>query len=111
MVQPAPRPGNAAIATPRVHAAQAPDWFLRQLAAARAARRAHLPHSDIAGASQTYYRIALAACTRLAEHRLTQYRSRCNALRQQAVATAPPPAEETCDENADSPDKMTACND
>ena len=112
MTQPAPRTAVMARPKPPAQLAPAPDWFQHQLAEARAAGRAHLPHSDIAGKRQTYYRIALAACTQLAEHGLTKYRGHCNVLRQQSVANVPSPSEETmCDEDADSPEKVTACND
>jgi hypothetical protein len=112
MAQPAPRPATVVAPKSPARIVAAPDWFQHQLAAAREARRSHRPHSDVAGARQAYYRLALAACSHIAEHGLTKYRGRCNALRQQAVVTVPPPSEDAmCDEGADDPDKVTACND
>jgi hypothetical protein len=107
--QPVPRP---VALTPPAHRPAPPDWFLRQLALARAARQAHMPRSDTEGAHQEYYRIALAACRDAPAHGLVKYRARCNALMQQSIAAAPPqPDPVSCDDNPDAPDKITACND
>jgi hypothetical protein len=55
-------------ATPPPAAAhiQPPDWFHQQIVAARAARRAHQPKADTAGAQRAYDDLMTAACTRAA---------------------------------------------
>jgi len=94
-------------------AAPAPDWFQRQVAAARQARRQHLPHSDTAGAQQAYYKVMLPACHKVAASGPEKYRARCASLvRQAAVDTPPPPDLFTCNDPAeDTPETATACDD
>jgi hypothetical protein len=112
MTQPAPRPVAVTPPRPPVHAVAKLDWFQRQLVLAGAARRDHAPRTDLAGARQAYYRVALNACQGIDAHGLTKYRGRCNALMKDSLATVPTPPEATdCADGADDPDKITACND
>jgi hypothetical protein len=110
MVMPAPKP--QAPPPPPAHTQRVPDWFDRQMVLARAARRDHVPHSDIAGARQAYYRVALAACEKLPPDERKLHLARCNALMQASVEAAPAaPGVNTCDEGGDEPDKIVQCND
>jgi hypothetical protein len=62
-----------------------PDWFHQQLALARRARAAHVPHSDAAGAQLAYNRVMIAACTHVAAAGPEKYRARCFAYTQRPV--------------------------
>jgi hypothetical protein len=54
---PAPKPPRP------VGRVQPPDWYHQQVAAARAAKRAHQPKSDIVGAQLAYDNVLRDACT------------------------------------------------
>jgi hypothetical protein len=85
-----------------------PDWFRQQLAAARAAKRAHQPKTDIVGAQQAYDDVMRTACTRAALAGPGKYPSRCDAI---LNPTSSQPLTDPCDENADDPAMVTECND
>jgi hypothetical protein len=89
-------------------AAKPPDWFHQQLAAARAAKRAHEPKSDTAGAQRDYDTVLLNACTRAASAGPGKYPARCDAV------LHPTPSRsviDPCDQNADDPAVVAECND
>ena len=116
---PPPPPG----ATTHTHAAApAPDWFHRQLAAARYARSHHQPATDTRGARKAYLAIMLPACERVAKSGPDKYRSRCRGILNPPVATTTlpaktlaPPVDQSCDldrdDSADAPAQVTACSD
>jgi membrane-bound lytic murein transglycosylase B len=111
-----PPPVRQAVVRPPAAAhkpAPAPDWFQRQLAAARQARKQHLPHSDAAGAQLAYYKVMLPACRRVEASGPEKYRPRCATLvRQAAIDTPAPPDLFSCTDTADdTPETATACND
>lgn len=97
-------------ATVPPHAAahiQPPDWFHRQLAAARAAKRAHQPSTDTAGAQQAYDEILKTACTRAALGP-NKYPTRCDTVLRPASTQL---QTDPCEANADDPAIQTECND
>ncbi len=102
--QPAPPPvppHAAAHANP-------PDWYHQQLAAARAARRAHQPASDKAGAQQAYDTVMRDACLHAAVMGPGKYTARCDAILHQAPAQT---LIDPCDANADDPSVQADCSD
>jgi hypothetical protein len=72
-VPPAPPPRAAKPVQP-------PDWFHQQLAAARAARRAHQPQTDTVGAQKAYDDVLRTACTQAALAGPGKYPARCDAI-------------------------------
>ena len=87
--------------------AQPPDWFHQQEAAARAAKRAHQPKTDIAGAQAAYDEVMRTACTQAAVAAPGKYPARCDAV----LHPTPKVAIDPCNANADDPAVMTECND
>ena len=57
-----------------------PDWFHQQLAAARAAKRAHQPLADNVGAQKAYDDVLRTACTQAALAGPGKYPARCDAI-------------------------------
>ncbi len=103
----APQPRAAAHVRPK---APATDWFHQQIAAARAAKRAHQPSTDTAGAQQAYDDIMRAACTRAALAGPDKYPARCDAvLRRVPVQSPSDPF--ACEDNVDDPVAQAACSD
>jgi hypothetical protein len=118
-----PRPVVAQV-PPQLHvAASPPDWFHRELARARHARVAHVPHGDQVGAQRAYYQVMVPACRRVARSGPDKYRARCAALVQHeatasaadAAAIMPAPDDFSCnderDDSRDDPARVTACSD
>jgi hypothetical protein len=94
---------------PRVPAqVRPPDWFDQQLAAARAARLAHRPKADRAGAQRAYDEVMRAACTQAALSGPGKYPARCDAVLHQ-----PPdqPLTDPCESNVEDPAMQTECSD
>jgi hypothetical protein len=89
---------------------QPPDWFHQQLAAARAARRAHQPQADTAGAQKAYDDVMRTACTRAALAGPGKYPTRCDAVLR---STPNQPSTDPCagDTDADSQAMQTECSD
>jgi hypothetical protein len=86
------------------------DWFHQQLAAARAAKRAHQPRTDTVGAQQAYDDIMRAACTRAAVAGPDKYPARCDAvLRRVPVRSPSDPF--ACEDDVDDPVAQAACSD
>ena len=85
-----------------------PDWFHQQIAAARAAKRAHQPKTDTVGAQQAYDDVMHTACTRAALAGPDKYPSRCDAI---LNPKSQQPVSDPCDENPDDPAIITECND
>jgi len=105
----AQRPTSPAAAPP--HAAtrvQPPDWFHQQLTAARAARRAHQPKTDMVGAQLAYDNVMRTACTQAALAGPGKYPVRCNAV---LHPTPTQSSVDPCDGTADDPAAQIACND
>ena len=92
-------------AVARVHP---PDWFHRQLTAARAAKRAHQPKTDTAGAQMAFDDVMRTACTRAALAGPGKYPARCDAVLR---PTPVQPLIDPCDGNPDDPTIETECND
>jgi hypothetical protein len=84
------------------------DWFHQQLAAARAAKRAHQPKADTAGAQAAYDNVLRTACTRAAVAGPGKYPARCDAVLHPASSQAVIGA---CDIDPDNPAVVTECND
>ena len=89
---------------------QPPDWFHQQLAAARAARRAHQPQTDTVGAQKAYGDVLRNACTQAALAGPGKYPARCDAV---LHPTPNQPPTDPCagDTDADSPAMQTECSD
>jgi hypothetical protein len=93
-----------------------PDWFHRQLAAARKAKMSHLPPGDAAGAQAAYNAVMLPVCAQVAKAGPDKYRARCRALVARAsdaaaAAAYNPPCDDDHDDSGDSPAQITACSD
>lgn len=99
---PAPKPPRP------VARVQPPDWYHQQVAAARAAKRAHQPKSDIVGAQLAYDNVLRDACTRAAVAGPGHYPARCDAVLHPTVSQT---VIDPCDENPDNPTTVTECND
>lgn len=100
--------GPAAVPPRAVTRVQPPDWFHQQLAAARAARRAHQPKTDTAGAQLAYDNVMRTACTQAALAGPGKYPVHCNTI------LHPMPTQSSvdpCDGTADDPAAEIACND
>jgi hypothetical protein len=96
-------------APPRVTAhVRPPDWFDQQLAAARAARLAHRPKADRAGAQRAYDDVMRAACTWAALSGPGNYPARCDAVLHQ---TPDQPLADPCDANVEDPAMQAECSD
>lgn len=121
---PAVPPPVVAHAAPKPRsAAPAPDWFHRELALARQAKGAFVPHGDQASAQLAYYKVMVPACQHVVKSGPDKYRGRCVALLHHAtmaeaadsVKILPPPDDFACnDERDDSNDpitQVTACSD
>jgi hypothetical protein len=89
---------------------QPADWFHQQLAAARAARRAHQPKADIVGAQKAYDDVMRTACTQAAVAGPSKYPARCNAVLHPAPRQ-PPTDPCAGDTDADSQAMQTECSD
>jgi hypothetical protein len=87
---------------------QPPDWFHQQVAAARAAKRAHQPKTDTAGAQAAYDSVMRTACTQAAVAGPGKYSARCDAILRPTPAQA---AIGPCDADPDEPAVVTECND
>ncbi len=87
---------------------QPPDWFHQQLAAARAAKRAHQPKTDTAGAQRAYDEVMKNACTRAALSGPNKYPARCDTVLHPASAQSPT---DPCESNTDDPAMQTECSD
>jgi hypothetical protein len=87
-----------------------PDWFHQQLAAAREAKRAHQPASDVAGAQKAYDDVVVAACIRLALTGSTKYAAHCTLVLQLAVSSSHFILPDCDDPDVDSA-MLLACND
>ncbi len=85
-----------------------PDWFSQQRAMALAAKRAHQPKSDTAGAQQAYDEVMRTACTRAALAGPGKYPARCDAVLHPPPG---PPAIDPCEANADDAALQTECSD
>jgi hypothetical protein len=86
---------------------QPPDWFHQQMAAARAAKRAHQPKTDTAGAQAAYDDVMRTACTQAAVAGPGKYPARCDAV----LHPTPKVPIDPCEANSDDPAVMTECND
>src|SRR5580692_9798712 len=104
---PAPPPPVVAHAAPKPSPAAAPpDWFHRQLALARHARVAFVPHGDQAGAQLAYYKVMVPACQHVMKSGPEKYHGRCVALLHHAttaqaadaVKIIPPPDDFACND-------------
>jgi hypothetical protein len=97
-------------AAPRHAAArlQPPDWFHQQVVAARAARRAHQPKADTAGAQRAYDEVMTAACTRAASAGPGKYPARCDAILHPPLDQS---AADPCAGRDDDPALQAECND
>src|ERR1700712_2899536 len=102
--QPTPAPGPS---RPVVRV-QPPDWFHQQVAAARAAKRAHQPKTDAAGAQAAYDSVMRTACTQAAVAGPGKYPARCDAVLHPTPTQA---AIGSCDADPDAPAVVTECND
>jgi hypothetical protein len=90
--------------------AQPPDWFHQQLAAARAAKRAHQPQADTVGAQKAYDDVLRTACTQAALGGPGKYPARCDAVLH-PTPTHPPTDPCAGDTDADSQAMQTECSD
>jgi hypothetical protein len=102
--RPTPAPGPS---RPVVRV-QPPDWFHQQVAAARAAKRAHQPKTDTAGAQAAYDSVMRTACTQAAVAGPGKYPARCDAVLHPTPTQA---AIGSCDADPDAPAVVTECND
>ena len=112
---PQPPPPPRPVATAPRHVTP-PDWFHRELALARHARKSHLPPSDTKGAQHAYYSVMLPACERVAKSGPDKYRARCRALTEHATTAATLANDDfDCkdeqDDSRDSQAEKTACSD
>lgn len=100
-----PEPGPVA-PPPAVARVQPPDWFHRQLAAARAAKAAHEPKSDRLGAQLAYDNVMHTACAQAALAGPGKYPARCDAILK-------PPSEQAdrCSGDSDDPAVERECSD
>jgi hypothetical protein len=100
-------------AVPPAHAAtrvQPPDWFHQQLAAARAAKRAHQPQTDTVGAQKAYDDVLRTACMQAALAGPSKYPARCDAVLH--PTTNQPPTDPCAgDTDTDSQAMQTECSD
>ncbi len=87
---------------------QPPDWFHQQVAAARAAKRAHQPKTDTAGAQAAYDSVMRTACAQAAVAGPGKYSERCDAVLHPTPSRA---AIGSCDADPDDPAVVTECND
>jgi hypothetical protein len=88
--------------------AQPPDWFHQQVVAARAARQAHQPKTDRAGAQLAYDEVMRMACTQAALAGPGKYPARCDAVLRPIFDPSPT---DPCVGNTDDPITQTECND
>ena len=87
---------------------QPPDWFHQQVAAARAAKQAHQPKTDTAGAQAAYDSVLRTACTRAAVAEPGRYPARCDAVLHPLPSQ---PAIGACEADPDDPVAVIECND
>jgi hypothetical protein len=87
---------------------QPPDWFHQQVVAARAARRAHQPKADTAGAQRAYDDVMTTACTRAALAGPGKYPVRCDAILHPPLDQSP---SDPCEGAMDDPARQTECSD
>lgn len=85
---------------PRAAKPVQPDWFHQQLAAARAARRAHQPQTDTVGAEKAYDDVLRTACTKAALAGSGKYPTRCDAI----LNPTPQPTDPCASDTDDSPE-------
>jgi hypothetical protein len=90
---------------------QPPDWFHQQLAAARAAKRAHQPKTDTVGAQQAYDDTMRTACIRAALMGPAKYPARCNVVLHPTPAQPLTGADPSGCEGNDDPAVQTECSD
>jgi hypothetical protein len=87
---------------------QPPDWFHQQVVAARAARRAHQPKADTAGAQRAYDDVMTAACTRAASAGPGKYPARRDAILRPPLDQS---AADPCVGRDNDPALQTECSD
>jgi hypothetical protein len=89
---------------------QPPDWFYHQLAAARAARRAHQPQTDTVDAQKAYDDVMRTACTQAAVAGPGKYPARCDEVLRR---TPKQPSTDPCagDTDVDSQAIQIECSD
>lgn len=102
------RPLPPAAPPPAASRVQPPDWFHQQVLKARAARRAHQPSGDTAGAQRAYDDVMTSACTRAASAGPGKYPAQCDAILRPQLDQM---AADACVDRGDDPALLTECND